>query len=124
MMLERGFEEMLEFAISEMRCNTGDLVLDFGCGNGRFVRAMREKGILAYGCDIAPKFRGDIFLQRQGLEECDLTQMIYYYKLGEELPFQSSKFQAIFSYQTFEHIKNFESSVKEMSRVLGGGDNV
>ncbi|WDL73490.1 class I SAM-dependent methyltransferase [Helicobacter winghamensis] len=118
-MLEKGFSEMLDFALGQMQCTKQDKILDFGCGNGRFVKAMQEKGLNAYGCDIAPKFRGDLFLERQGVDES--TNKIFYYHLGEKLPFDDATFQSVFSYQVFEHIRDLESSAKELARVTRNG---
>jgi len=117
--LEKGFSEMLDFALGQMQCVKQDKILDFGCGNGIFVEAMRDKGLNAYGCDIAPEFRGDLFLERQGVD--GNMGEIFYYRLGEKLPFEDATFQSIFSYQVFEHIKDLEFSVKELSRVIKSG---
>lgn len=49
-------ERTIAFAerlISHWGANQGDTALDFGCSRGYVVRALRMKGILAYGYDIS-----------------------------------------------------------------------
>ncbi|WP_455941072.1 class I SAM-dependent methyltransferase [Helicobacter pullorum] len=120
-MLSKGFKEVLDFALEQVDINPKKNILDFGCGNGRFVEEMRERNLNAYGCDIVPKIRGKLFLVRQGLEHNKNSQYIRYYYDLEKIPFEDDFFAFIFSYQVFEHIRNLEFSTKEMHRVMGGG---
>lgn len=120
-MLEKGFKEVIDFALNQSNVDCKKRILDFGCGNGRFVEEMRMRNLNAYGCDITPKIRGELFLVRQGLNSKESSKYIRYYQDSEQIPFENSFFNFIFSYQVFEHIRDLDFSAKEINRVLVGG---
>lgn len=120
-MLEKGFKEVVDFALEQLGIDSNKNILDFGCGNGRFVEEMRERKLNAYGCDIVPKNRGELFLIRQGLDCGESSQYIRYYYDSDKIPFEDNFFYSIFSYQVFEHIRDLDFSAKEMYRVLSSG---
>jgi SAM-dependent methyltransferase len=86
--------------------------LDLGCGNGSIVQELRILGFVAYGCDI--KFKDGPYreeLQRNGIiKEIDLSD----YKI----PFETGFFDFVISDQVFEHVQDYTTTIKEMSRVM------
>lgn len=52
----KGTEQEADFLVSELGLRAESRVLDAGCGPGRHVRALRERGIDAIGADIAESF--------------------------------------------------------------------
>ena len=43
-----------EFLLDQVRCSSGDLVLDIGCGYGRILSQARRRGIEAVGITLSP----------------------------------------------------------------------
>ncbi|SFC96622.1 Methyltransferase domain-containing protein [Thiohalospira halophila DSM 15071] len=90
-------------------------ILDFGCGNGSRVKALRTRGYDALGVDI--KFKDGPHtneLQKQGYIKC-IEEDPY------RLPFPDAYFDFVFSEQVFEHLKNPDEVVAELARVMKPG---
>jgi len=89
-------------------------ILDFGCGSGVGVQAMREAGYEAYGTDIEPK----------DVEGVDTSQMVdqgwicWNREAGDALPFADDSFDYVFSDQVFEHIHDYDAALSELARVM------
>ncbi len=83
------------------------LILDFGCGEGR-----RWDGTFheVVGIDISLK-RLKIAKRRFPVVQCD----------GKLLPFRDSMFSSIVCFSVLEHIKNHQTALSEMTRVLATG---
>lgn len=87
-------------------------ILDFGCGDGVYSIKFIEMGARSVvGTDTSPeminlakdqKFKGIKFIKTT----------------GNSLPFKDNQFDIVFSNFVFHHIKNLESSLKEILRVL------
>lgn len=69
----------------------GDIVLDWGCAKGFFVKALREHRVRAFGVDIS----------EWAIKNCDPDVVGYVYNKLEDCP---SEFQYIFSKDVLEHI--------------------
>lgn len=93
------------------------VVLDFGCGSGRYVQELRENGYNAFGCDIELKKEKnvdtDAMVKNLLIRKIDIKNYI--------LPFEDNTFDLIFSDQVFEHVKNYPETLTEISRVLKSG---
>lgn len=88
-------------------------ILDLGCGNGDMVDSLRKMGYVnAFGCDI--QFKDG--LQTLSLEKRGIISKISFdpYKL----PFENNYFDIIISDQVFEHVKDYNSTISEINRVL------
>lgn len=103
----RNKGDIFEFRLRTLISYFGDglkKILDFGCGSGEFVHFLRKKGYDAYGCDTGAKtpdedffFKGDI----------------------KDLP--ARDFDVITSIETFEHLIDPCSVMKELSARLRKG---
>lgn len=93
----------------------GSSVLDFGCGSGRGVIGLRERGYEAYGCDLKFGEEGDIpALARHG--HVRLIETAPY-----RIPFDDDFFDIVYSCQVFEHVQNDRDVLREIHRVLAPG---
>lgn len=95
------------------------VVLDLGCGNGNLVHAYRKDGYQAYGCDF--KFKDGPFVEEMHSQqvirqiESNSTDGTY------RLPFADNSVDFLISDMVFEHVKDYPSTLQEISRVLKPG---
>jgi SAM-dependent methyltransferase len=97
--------------------NFRSVILDFGCGSGKYVKELRDHGYQAFGCDIKMKDEENVdtrfMLQNNILRSIDQE----YYKL----PFEDNIFDLVISDQVFEHVINYSETISEIARVLKPG---
>ena len=88
-------------------------VLDYGCGAGVIVKALRERGFEAFGCDVFydggdystavdPQLLGSAVLRME----------------GGRIPFDAESFDVVVNNQVLEHVEDLDAVVAEMRRVL------
>jgi SAM-dependent methyltransferase len=84
--------------------------LDVGCGEGRFCRLLRQRGIETIGVDPTAALTEEARRRDPGGQ----------YLLGraEQLDFVDNRFDLVVSYLTLIDIPDFRTAVKEMTRVL------
>jgi SAM-dependent methyltransferase len=85
-------------------------ILDFGCGSGALVRALRQAGLSASGIEIS---RAEI---AQSLQE-DVRPHIKLYDGRFPLPFRDGQFASVVCSEVLEHIPDFAAAVREMARL-------
>lgn len=87
--------------------------LDVGCGEGRFCRLLRQKGIEAIGIDPTVAL----------VEEARRRDAHGQYQIGraEKLEFEDCRFDLVTSYLTLIDIADFRAAIGEMARVLKVG---
>lgn len=87
--------------------------LDVGCGEGRFCRMMRDRGILATGIDPTAALLAAARARDPGGD----------YQLGraEALTFDDDAFDLVVSYLTLIDIDDAAAAIAEMARVLRPG---
>ncbi|MDW8044793.1 MAG: class I SAM-dependent methyltransferase [Nitrososphaerota archaeon] len=101
-------KKWLEKIVREM------LVLDLGCGTGRCLLKLAQKGVNAVGIDISPfminksKEKLKRYKQQIDLIICD----------AENLPFNNASFDVVISYGTLHHLPSISKALCEVSRVL------
>lgn len=85
------------------------LILDLGCGKGRFARVISQDGGRVVGIDpsesliqTATKFSAVKFLQGS----------------ASELPFADNTFDLVYAVEVIEHLPALQNSIQEMVRVL------
>lgn len=90
--------------------NSTSVILDFGCGSGRFVKELNEQGYNVFGCDIKIDTENDVQQKKGMIRAIDLDPY--------RLPFDDKTFDFIYSFSVFEHVQNYSESISELARVL------
>jgi SAM-dependent methyltransferase len=90
--------------------------LDVGCGEGRFCRMLRQRGIETIGIDPTAAL----------LEEARRRDPGGHYRTGraERLDFEDGRFDLVVSYLTLIDIPDFRAAIAEMTRVLRPGGSL
>ncbi|MBZ0190650.1 MAG: class I SAM-dependent methyltransferase [Candidatus Kuenenia stuttgartiensis] len=94
-------------------------VLDYGCGAGQIVTALRNKGIDARGCDVF--YTGGDYSSRVQPEL--LGGVIKHMEHGV-IPFPDESFDYVVNNQVMEHVEDIDSVLTEIYRVLKPGGQV
>jgi SAM-dependent methyltransferase len=87
--------------------------LDVGCGEGRFCRGLRDRGIAPVGIDPT-----DALLRQARALDPD---GVYLPGRAEALPFADGAFDLVVSYLTLIDIPDVRAAIPEMARVLAPG---
>ncbi|MHC4166247.1 MAG: class I SAM-dependent methyltransferase [Planctomycetota bacterium] len=88
-------------------------ILEVGCGIGSLVVELSKKGYNITGTDISRE------AIKYGLEKYgDIRLMV---QPAEELDFEDSVFDAVLSFDLFEHVKTIDRHISEVRRVLRPG---
>jgi len=111
---ERGnLQTNLEFLAQTDLLKPGDRILEIGCGIGSVVYELSKQGYDIRGTDISSealeygrKKYGDIRLEVQA---------------AEILPYEDESFEAVLSFDLFEHIAEIDKHISEVRRVLRPG---
>lgn len=84
--------------------------LDFGCGSGALVRALRARGIEASGIEIdRPEIRASL--------RDDVRPFLTLYDGGLPSPYASGSFKTVTAIEVLEHIPDHRSALAEMARL-------
>ncbi len=93
-----------------------DIVLDLGCGNGRFVNIIKEKGGVYLGCDVSENLI-NIAKKNYPNESFQVTEPL-------SLPFSDNHFDVTYSIAVLHHIPSKEfrlEFLQQAKRVLKKG---
>lgn len=86
-------------------------VLDFGCGSGVLVKALRDSGIEAYGLELdCPRIRGHL-----------MPEAGPYVTLSDgtlPLAFRDGQFRSALAVEVLEHLPDYEAVLRELARVV------
>ena len=93
------------------------LVLDLGCGNGRYTAAMEQEGLAVVGLDIAP---AGLAKTRQKLDAVSRPVRLALADFHAPLPFRDGCFDAVYSTQVIHHARlaQVRDVIAEIRRVL------
>jgi SAM-dependent methyltransferase len=95
-------------------------IVDWGCGRGKFVLWLRERGYCAFGVDIDPRpFRNgaDLFRSRGH----DVATALYHLDAEGKAPLADASFHCVTSWQTLEHVESLEVTAAEWRRITVDG---
>lgn len=92
----------------------GRLVLDAGCGEGRFSRILQARGARVTGIDPTPSLISEAATRADGAVLCVRAG-------AEALPFKTGAFDLIVSYVMLIDVANIVSAISEMARCLRPG---
>lgn len=95
------------------------VVLDVGCGNGRWTKALSVKYRKIIGIDIA---EGMLEIARNIRPGCNIIYKKM--ELGKKLFFESSSFDFIFSNMVMHYIADVDNAAGELYRVLKPGGSL
>jgi alkylated DNA repair protein alkB family protein 8 len=105
----------------------GDKVLDFGCGNGRFIEIFKGKKIEYFGVDISGNLL-KIAREKYNKNPPEGIITAEYKKIDScKLPFGNNFFDNIYSIAVFHHIpskKERQKLLKDLHRVLKPGGRI
>jgi len=110
-------QRFLQMASKLSPLRNAPTILDLGCGEGSLVGAFRQKGYDAYGCDyIDNKGSSDFTRDVQNRFDAGVLRAIEVSRYC--LPFEDNTFDYIFSMQVFEHVMDYDATLREIRRIL------
>ena len=101
-----------------------DRVLDFGCGIGEAVEILVDRGIDAYGVDVAEWWGKDYGSYWQSTPPPPSEILARLRSVDEhryELPYPDGWFKLVLSWATFEHVFDYQAAFREIGRILQPG---
>lgn len=99
------------------------VVLDFGCGEGRFLEMLLERGIDAQGVDI-PSSREGVERRAAARPELGLAGRVRYVEAEDEIPLEDDSIDLMVSNTVFEHLIALDPLLAEMARILRPGGTI
>jgi SAM-dependent methyltransferase len=106
-------EANLRFLEAAGAFGSGADVLEIGTGTGGMLHALLERGLRARGVEINPAL---IAQSRQWFGDLPVEPVA-----GVQLPFADASFDLVLSFDVFEHIRDSDAHLREVSRVLRPG---
>lgn len=96
-------------------------VLDYGCGQGRLVKMLRERGVDCYGCDAFVHLGTS---PREFLLEGEWFGSVIADMPDGRIPFADESFDIVINNQVIEHVADLEATLSELHRVVKPGGTV
>jgi SAM-dependent methyltransferase len=97
---------------------SGDLILEAGCGAGRFTRLMGETGARLVAFDYSSAVdacaENNAHLDNVAFLQCDIF----------DLPFEKGRFDRVFCHGVLQHTPNPEAAFHELTKMLRPGGKI
>jgi SAM-dependent methyltransferase len=106
-------EANLRFLEAARALIPGADMLEIGTGTGVMLHALLERGMCARGVEINPALIAE---SRKWFGELPVLPVS-----GVELPFPDASFDLVVSFDVFEHIRDSDAHLREVSRVVKPG---
>jgi SAM-dependent methyltransferase len=90
----------------------GARVLDYGSGEGTYLRYFHDRGVDIYGAEITDTLVAAA--RKRGLNVKKVDSF-------DAIPFSDAEFEVVYLMQVFEHLRDPRSFMKELSRILKQG---
>lgn len=98
---------------------SGKRVLDIACGSGFGSSFLKKSGAeIVVGGDISPEA---ISASRRNYKQKEVD---FFFLDGSRLPFNDGSFDVAVSFETLEHIPDYERFIQELRRVIRKGGNL
>lgn len=99
----------VSWVLDQAGVSPGMRVLDAGCGNGLYLRGLRDRGALAVGCDLAPGMLRAA--AHPALLNADVTA----------LPLRDGAVDVTLALHMLYHVPDREAAIRELRRVTAAG---
>jgi cyclopropane-fatty-acyl-phospholipid synthase len=106
---EEAQHRQIAYLLDEVGCREGSRVLDIGCGNGRLLDEVRQRGAMGVGVTISPEQVG--FCRQRGLD----VHLLNYRDIGHDW---DGRFDAVVANGPIEHF------VQPPDAVAGRADEI
>jgi SAM-dependent methyltransferase len=103
----------LQFLQHAVALRPADRLLEIGSGRGALLHYLRQQGYQVRGVEINPSLIADSHRLYGDLPIVAVT--------GPTLPFADDAFEAVLSFDVFEHIRDSDAHLREVRRVLTPG---
>lgn len=121
---DETFADLFLSVLRDLGCalESDDAILDFGCGEGRQVTALRARGYRAFGVDVYDRSAA-AFAQCLNSGFCGRHEQIFSAAelVPYRLPYDEGAFAVVFSNQVMEHVQDWGAALAEIHRVLRPG---
>ena len=104
-------KKLINYLISRLEIPSGSKVLDLGCGRGDFAQAFVSSGMRLSAVDLSDWVTENY--KNIDFKKCDFTK--------ENLPYETSSFDVVFSKSVIEHLYYPENLFSEAKRILRPG---
>ena len=108
-----NFQSNLEFLRRVGVLRPGSSILEIGCGKGMLLNNLQESGYTVTGIDMD----ADAISQCRAAHPKIAAQVAS----GDAIPFPAESFDAVLSFDVFEHIRDSDRHLREVKRVMKPG---
>jgi ubiquinone/menaquinone biosynthesis C-methylase UbiE len=110
------------FAELGVPLETDQTILDFGCGGGYMVYALRKLGFETFGTDIAaPTSQWQLLMAQEGLCKQGEEVLTTIDRVDYRIPFPDDCFDVVISWEVLDHVHDYDQALSELRRVIKPG---
>ncbi len=101
--------EKLSLKLIQHIYQTGNKVVDIGCGEGKFLLKLQENGIPAKGCDFSKGY----------VKKCQSKKLdVIFADTNKSFPYNDKEFDIVYCGEVLEHMVNPDHFIQECFRIL------